>query len=304
MILSAADKDGNLPPQRWNALQQQIAVLVLTYFLSVHSGGVYTLDHQGDLLPQSAFMRQLWSQVKAGTSLGTQQQAAILRKALVSAPDLVQALERATINPFLLFDVLLSDAQDAYKTYVPQYAYTWTDQRTLSDRVLFVAAQTRQKVGALTRALLAEQKPAKDVADTLTTYLTGTLIRRNKLYGTNARFEASRLLATETALAYNRASVMSALQNPFADQAEVFVSPAHKGTDSCDEVVAGNPYAITEVPIPPFHAFCACGVRFIISGKIQTTLETIRSQPELLNVRGALSPGFDELLLRGGGVNA
>lgn len=304
LLLAAADRDGNIPASKWRALEQQIRALIVAYFISAHSQGSYTVDHNGDLSPVSAFARRLWTAVTTATALGVRQQASILRRELASAPDLVRQLENATVNPFLAFDLLVPEAQDAYRAFVPQYDVTWNDNRTLGDRILATASTTQAKVGALTRELLAAQTPAKTVADTLNRFLTESLAVRNKSYGTRAVFDASRLLATETALAYNRASVYSALLNPFIVEAEVFVSASHKGQDSCDDVVAGNPYSIKEVPIPPFHAFCACGVRYIVNGKTQTVISGLRGNADRLNIRGALSPGFANLLLRGGGVHA
>ena len=304
LVRTAADVNGVISPARWRVLQQQISAVVFSYF--VQMGGVFTLDHNGDVLPHSAFMRRLWTAVTDATNAAVGEQAARLRKSLTHAPDLALAGERASTSPFagLAFDLLIPDVADVYRSYVPQYEFTWNDHRTMSDRVYAAAALTRQQVGALTRELLAERADANTVADTLTRYLTDSIGRRNKPYGLNGRFSAERLLKTETTFAYNRAQYMAALVNPFIDEVDIVLSPQHKGVDDCDGFAAGSPYAIHEAPVPPFHSNCACTMRFHGTRTPSVVIDRLRADGSFGRVMTALSPGFAQSLLRGGNAYA
>lgn len=286
-LLASDNADGVITPDKWRQLEQEITAYVISYYLGVLFQP-FDVGVDGTLHPRSVFMRRMWDAIISATGLAVAQQALILNRRL--SDDLTQTWSRAELNPFLNLDLLPASARKQYQDFQPQYAVTRADHKVLYDRVIAAAAETRRKLALYLREQFARTQTAKAMADALTTVATQTLT-----------FDASRLLATETAFAFNRAAIMGASLNPFIVEVEVFTSPSHKHTDGCDEFVRGNPYLLEHAPIPPYHSHCLCGLRFHAHRQTQAVAEQLRGS-NLLRVKGVLSKDFASLLLRGGGV--
>lgn len=292
LMASVDDATGKVPLQDWQKVQKQLAALILAYFVASDGFG-YSVT-RGIVVPKSPYMRLLWAQVQAATQQAVNVDAAALLASLASARDVVAKLTNATVSPMIAFE-LLDDNGDVFANYTPQQDVRWQDNRTLEDRVLFAAATTRSRVNALVNQLLSEGKNAKEVADALRDYFNGTLQRTGF---SNGAFDASRLLGSETVFAHERARLLSAAANPFTEMVDVVLSPSHVREDVCDSVAGNSPYLLKDAPILGLHAGCLCSYRFHVNGKTKAVIERIRGT-ERLNVRGSLSPGFAELLLRG-----
>ena len=66
LLLASDDAEGRIPPSRWAALEQEIGLLVLAYFLSLASNRAFTINADNSLTPQTPYMRRLWAGVEAG----------------------------------------------------------------------------------------------------------------------------------------------------------------------------------------------------------------------------------------------
>lgn len=300
LLVGGADATGAIPPTRFRALEDQVAALVFAYFLSVRDGSTptaFTVGFDGSTLPQSAYMRLLWSSIQQAARLAVEQQAAFLRQSLRSAPDVTRAWSQAQLSPFFYLELLPEAAQNAFQTYQPPQRRE-LGGRVLADRVLYVGANAQRGARLLTRALLAEGKPAREVADTIQRWLTGTLERRNQPYGTTGRFEADRLLHGEITSTYGNLGVLASTLNPFIDSIDWLLSPLHTETDECDANAAGSPYTADTLPTYPSHGNCLCSLRFNQHQRTKATVERLRGSA-VLQVKGALAVGFADLLLKG-----
>lgn len=295
-LMSAVDDaTGNIPLQAWKQVEQQISSALLYYFLA--SGATaYTLTSNGTLIPTSPYLRLLWAEVEEATRQAVNEQAASLRQSLAGNDDIQRKLANATVSPFAPGGMDGSLFDD----YAPPYAVLWNDHRTLQDRVLLCAAETRRKTALLLSTLLSEGQSAKTIASTLDQFMTGRLAGNNKPYGQTALFDASRLLLSETNYAYQKASLVSAALDPFMQSVDIVLSPSHTVVDDCDGYAAGSPYRIEDAPVLGIHPDCLCRYVFHTGGKKSAVVDKLRGDPARLNVRGALSPGFAQLLLRGG----
>jgi hypothetical protein len=226
--------------------------------------------------------------VTKATRQAVEQQAAILNNGLRREPQVRNQLRAATRSPL-----------DRFPDYLPPYAVA-LDGRTLSERVISAAAETSRKVRLLLRELLAAGLPVREIDATLRQFMTGTLKAKRKPYGTTARFDAARLLRGETTRAYGAAGLTSAALNPFILSVDWVTSARHSKIDICDDHARNSPYAVDAVPPYPSHAHCLCYLRYRIDGRTQAVVNRLR-ESDLLNVRGALSPGFADLLLRSSG---
>lgn len=298
-LLNAADSQtGKIALQDWKHVEQQISGMLLYYFLD-NGGSAYTVVSNGALIPRTPFMRLLWRQVEQATQQAVAEQADALRRSLKNAPDILKALEQAKLDPFLAYYLLVDDDVDSlFEDYVPQYDFLRGDHKRLQDRVLLTAAETRRKVGLLISQQLSEGKTAKEIAAMLQQFLTGKLTAQNRPYGTTGFFDASRLLAGETTFANMRAGLMSAALNPLVTEVDWVLSNSHKVADECDTLAENSPYELKSVPPFPAHSQCLCHLEYRTHNRVAATVERLRGS-ERLNVRGALSPGFAELLLRG-----
>lgn len=295
-LLRAANPDGTIPLLQWSQLEQQVANLILYWFLA-QNGRSYLTTANGTLIASSPYLRLSWATTEKAVRQAIEEQADILKAKL--PPELVTKAQRANLNPFLV-GTLLGDEGDLFKNYLPPYGDVFGDGKTLEDRVHRVAGETRQKVTALLRSLLSEQKTATMIADAMNLFLTGALDDGKPGIGTQAKFDAARLLAGQTTYAYEKARLMGAALSPFTEQVDVVLSPSHRVLDTCDDVAAGSPYDVKDAPVLPLHGSCLCTYRFHSSRNTQAVVGRLKSDSSRLNIQGVLSPGFADLLLRGG----
>lgn len=295
-ILARADRDGDLPLSEWSRVESDLTALILGYLLGGVVATPFQVNGDGKFQALSDFARRYDAAVYFATLLALQEQASYVRRAFPA--DVEHRLQAAPFSPFQRIATLPSVAQRLYGLFEPQYDVRRADNRVLADRMLAAATETRRKTAILLRQLLAERRSAREIADTLSRFLTDGLRVTNQPYGTKGIFDSLRLLLSEAVFAYNRAGVMAAALNPAVQWVEVFTSPAHREIDNCDEMVAGNPYPLDECPVPPYHAHCACGLRFIADGVTEAEITAFR-EGGMLDIKGALSPDFAQILLRG-----
>lgn len=301
-LLASDDREGNIPPSRWQQVEAQVVAIILTYFLAATPNGGFTLSADGTLTPQSLYLRLLWGSTQRAAEQAVDQQAAILRRGLRGEPQLVNQLRSAVRDPFASLDRLPTNAQRVLSAHRAPYERE-VGGRTLADRVIRTAGETARKVRLLLREQLASGIPARQIAATMERFLTGKIPDKHRPYGTTARFDAARLLRGETTTTYGAVGLSAAALNPFVTEVDWVVSARHKEIDLCDQHAAGSPYALDAVPPFPGHGNCLCYLRYRVHRQTKAMVEALRGS-ELLRVRGVLSPGFAEFLLRSSGVNA
>lgn len=295
VLLSAANADGTIPLLRWSALEQKIGDLILYFFLS-RQGRAYHLAFNGALVGASPYLRLLWAATEKAVQQAVEEQSAILKAKLT--PEQARQTEHAQINPFQAFDLLGANAA-LFQNFLPLYGDVFGNGRTLEDRVHRVAGETRQKVAALLREQLSQQKNAIAIAEAVTLLLDGQSESGKPGIGTTAKADAARLLAGQTIYAHEKTRLMAAALSPFTESVDVVLSPSHREVDDCDDAAAGSPYLLKDAPILPLHGNCLCSYRFHSSPNTQAIVTSLKPDAAVLTVRGPLSPGFADLLLRG-----
>lgn len=284
-LYSHDDRDGHIPTQEQELVRRQIADAVVWMFLASNLRA-FAVDG-GVVRPLSPFARLVWENVEGATQIAVAQQAAILRSHLRNDPDLLRLLERAQQFPSL-------------PGFASAYDLVRSSGRTMADSIAFAALETRRKTLLLVNELLAERRTVDQMYAELRRFLTPGqhLQRRNKPYGTTGTDTALAIARSEPMLAYAIAAKASARLNPFVTQ--VYVERSHSAAPPCpicDEHVRNSPYDVTAFPLPAYHPHCLCRLRFV-TRSTRAAVERLRG--DLLNVRGALSPDFTELLLRSG----
>lgn len=298
MLLNArADREGRISPADWSRLDSDIGALILGYLLGGVTAAPFRVRADATFEALSEYARRYEAAVYLMTVLALEQQAAQLRRQYPA--ELERRLRNARFSPFDLVDSLPTQKQTLFRNFVPQYAVVRADNRALLDRMIAAAGETRRKLSLLLREQLGAGVPARDIGDTIERFMTVGLNTANQPYGTKGIFDSLRLLLSEAVFAYNRAAVMAAALNPQTKWVEVFTSPRHHEIDGCDEQVAGNPYTVEACPVPPFHAYCQCGLRFVYNRTTEASITALR-ESGMLDIKGALSPDFAQILLRGG----
>lgn len=170
---------------------------------------------------------------------------------------------------------------DPSRRWVPPHQ--WTDDRgyRLSDRIWRSDLVTRQKIDELLAKGLQDGQSALNLSKALEAYLLPGRegIRTLRPYGSRfggggASADAMRLARTEIARAFNSATQIAALMNPYVDAIDVARSP--NGDPSCpicpehatidiDGSRIADPYPVDEADVGPFHPHCVTGDTLIQS---------------------------------------
>lgn len=295
-ILARSNAEGVVLPADWSRLDTDLSALILGYLLGGITATPFRVQGDGTFEPLSDYAVRYQAVMYLMTLLALEQQAGMLRRQYPA--DIERRLRAARINPLARPDALPEAARGLFRDFTAQHDVVRADNRALMDRMVVAAGETRRKTALLLRELLASGRSAREIAETMERFLTVGLNTPNAPYGTKGIYDSLRLLLSEAVFAHARAGVMAAALNPQVRSVEVFTSPRHREIDNCDEVVMGNPYAVENCPIPPFHAHCACGLRFVVGKTTQAAITRFR-EGGMMDVKGALSPDFAQILLRG-----
>ncbi len=206
---------------------------------------------------------------------------------------------------------------DANRQWVTMHQ--WTDERgyRLSDRVWQASDETRRKINEVLAKGLALGQGALELTEALTAYLvpTETGKRTLKPYGARfmpdgAAYAAMRLARTEIARAANHAAFTSAYLNPYVAGMDIVrsangdrnckVCPTHASIDISGTRVRPF-YAMSSVPLPPFHPHDMCRVETVVVDTPQVVTQQLRdlmAQPEFTpSITPALADTMIEQML-------
>lgn len=279
--------DGTIPLERRAFVKQQIGAAIIQLFLSRMLYGdlaPFTIGEDGSVQLLSPIAQLLMGNIEAAMRLGVEQHANSLRSHLRGYPDVIRALQTAPLPPNL-------------GGYTPPFLTVRADGKTLADRLVIAAVDTRRKTLRLLDDLFAEGRSSRAILDTLLDYFSRKGLRREgKVYGKVGLYDIRKIAQSEPTFAYSTATLTGAKFNPFVTEVIIFRTRSVP-CPVCDPMAAGSPYPLDNAPIPGFHASCMCGVRFQTKGKPGVVVERMRDTGEL-KVQGALSPRFFDYLMR------
>jgi hypothetical protein len=243
---------------------------------------------RGQVSPNSVYFATLWKLFWKAAEAARAKQAAIMRKYL--PPDLQRALEYATVDPFV------AGVQEMDE---PIHEWPGPDGKRLVDRIWGVAGDLRRRIDTFLREAIGRGLPTAEIDHDLQDYLING----------SGGYEALRLARSDTAKVYSRTDLKAARQNPYVAMYQPYTSPAHKGIDICDEMVAGGPYPADDTEhLPTYHPECLCGEEWIEVDDPAAVTERIREEVKRANAGdkrsiadliGPLSRKFLSLLFGG-----
>lgn len=314
LLRAATGPDGTILPAQGRAVRQEVGQAVTSLFLAQQPGerglAAFSFAADGAPVPLSPYMRLLWgttgetgvldpSGVEGATLLAVQRHAAALERRLAGAPDVLAQLRTARLNPFAVARQVEAARQvreqvqwrtNPLAGYDPLHTFVHPDGYRLSDRIWRTSVETRRRIDLLLDEGIRQGRAAVDIAKDLRVFLQPgrEKIVTRKPYGMKGSYDARRLTRTEITAAHMRADYISALMNPFVVGAEVRLSPAHKCCDQCDDIAAGGPYTLENVPVPPFHSHCMCSIIWTVTNQITGVVEDLRASPDFLSLVGPL----------------
>lgn len=293
------NSDDHIAPENQRAVTEAItsALFALFVYTSANGFAVFSQSASGAPQPRTPFAQILWNAERAAMQIAVDEQARILRTRLARYPDVIRQLERARLNPFDQMAQLPVDVRRVLMRYELPIESRRADGRALTERVVIASVEARRRLTALLSQLFAEGATANAIVDTLRTYYTtGFRNERPNGVGKLGSYENRRLLMSEPVYARSMASIAGAALNPFIT--EVYIRRTrNRPCPICDEIVKGNPYTLTDAPLPGFHSHCACQYVFRTRGDTASVVARMRDNG-LLDVKGALSPDFLTILQR------
>ncbi len=295
-VTRRAKPDGTIPRSATGDIQDAVAPLVTRMFLGRDMEGnraPFTVMANGAVFPLSPYAAVLLEQEEKAVTISVEQQASIMSKALRNAPnDVVVALSTARNSPFRDFRISEQFRPNPLAQYDPPHL--WVDPRgyTLSDRIWRTAGNTRRRLDLFLEQRIAAGDGALRISRDVETFLLpGRRLRRtNTPYGTDASFDAMRLMRTEITRAAAQASEMAAAMNPFVQGMAVILSASHPRYDICDEAAAHGPWPLDEMPDwakIPLHPHCLCHYKYEMIENPSEILDELRD--DIRRARGAPS---------------
>lgn len=281
--------DGTIPPDKQELARQQVlAILSALFFVMNPREGISaftTNPVSGIYVPESPFATILWDTARRAGELVRAEHEAFIRAQYPA--DITRAWERASSNPNL-------------RGYVPPQEVVFDSGRALEDSVLFAAADTQRRVRQYLNLLFAERRPVREIADALAAFLKpDTLIpRHNAAFGRTGIALALQIARSLPVLTQSVVGKQLARQNPMITQVRV-VRSRPEACPICDPVAAASPYSLADAPRLGLHANCLCRYVYEFTDNTSAVIEQLRgSEADMLTVRGALSGGIVEDLLR------
>lgn len=241
----------------------------------------YLVRH-GEIVPRSTYFRVLWGAMRASGQAATAHHAAMMRAHL--PPEMVRALEYATVNPFETDVSEMEDGPDL-SGHDPLHLWSGPDGKRLLERLWNVAGDLYRRLDKFVTSSIATGQNVNQMDSALWDYLVEG----------KGDYEAMRLARTEVAATYSRVDSAAASLNPLVEQYQPFTSPSHTHTDICDEMVAGGPYDKDDMEhLAPYHPFCMCGVMWIMVQDVSAAVQRLRAQ--IATALSAAKKAFTDLI--------
>lgn len=259
VILSAADRDGTLRPERRNDTQRRVGDIVEQMLVGPGQGrrSAFADDGVTARSPFAQFLNEMYVRVTVEAVAGMQhwmqrnlpddvfqylaEQGRRVRRDRFATSEM---LSEAGNNPFLrrdgesdeAFQQRLADLRvfrpnplmelDPNRQWVPMHRWNAPGEvkgYRLSDRIWGASQRTRDKIDKLIAEAFAEGQGALTLSRRLERFLLPSRanLRTSRPYGVNASFDAMRLARTEIARAANQAAFVSSYLNPYVNRIDV-----------------------------------------------------------------------------------
>lgn len=291
VVLRHADRNGNIPVERWRTLRRELADVIERFVLARPEQAAFRVLAGGTVLPLSTFGGILWDTISQAMRLTVQEQNNILTQQI--ANELQGQLRRAFLDPFTRLNELPPQEAAALRRYQHPLEAIRGDGLQIAQRLPLAVADTQRRTLALVNVLLSEQQSASAIGDTLRQYYAGEF-KRVGMWGVRAGERLLRIARSEPIYAASQASIAAAATNPY-----VWDVLVRRGRSvpcaQCDGVVAGNPYTVETVPYPGYHSNCLC---YLVFQRRNQPRWDFTVDSRWLQTAGAMSPLFIERLLR------
>lgn len=284
LVLRHAGADGTIPRHAAPALQRAVADAVDGFFLGVDRRGrpaPLETRPDGSVEPLSPYVRVLWAAIEGVVREAVEREAAAMRRRL--PPDIVALFEQATAPPFRVAEVFRPNPRAVYE---PPHRWVDPNGYTLSDRIWNADAAMRARLDAFLEDSIRRGHGARRMARELEQFLVpGRSLRRTlRPYGTDASYDAMRLMRTEITHAAGAAAIESARLNPAVGGMRWRRTSGGRPCEICDPLANGGPdgdgvYPLDAIPNYPGHPHCMCSLlpQTLPPDKLEAVLAQVRA---------------------------
>jgi hypothetical protein len=207
-------------------------------------------------------------------------------------------------NPFLELD--------PNRQWVPMHKWQDSNGYQLDNRIWNASVDTRKAIDSIISQAFKEGMGALELSRILEASLLPGMdaIRTDKPYGSDSSYFALRLAVTEIARAANHAAFIAAYTNPYVDRIDVARSPngsrecpicPQHATLSFGGERLREPYSIHSASLCPYHPFCKCHVRPVVTDSPSTVTNRLRAVMEdsyAANFPPSVNPAAADALLQ------
>lgn len=175
--------------------------------------------------------------------------------------------------------------------------HTWVDPNgyQLSGRIWQTGLSTRARMDRVMNDAISQGWSSRRLARHMEQFLRPDRadLRTKKPYGTDGSADAMRLARTEITRAHGQASMTAARLNPYVNLMGWRLSGSHPKPDICDQLAAGSPYALNNIPPYPAHPHCLCQLLPIVTttpDQITADLRQALDEAAPLGIQPAVNP--------------
>lgn len=175
--------------------------------------------------------------------------------------------------------------------------HTWVDPNgyQLSGRIWQTGLSTRARMDRVMNDAISQGWSSRRLARQMEQFLRPDRadLRTKKPYGTDGSADAMRLARTEITRAHGQASMTAARLNPYVNLMGWRLSGSHPKPDICDQLAAGSPYALDNIPQYPAHPHCLCVLLPIVTttpDQVTADLRQALDEAAPLGIQPAVNP--------------
>lgn len=244
-----ASSNGAIHPRSLPVAQRTAGTVIERLFTSTDGRASYADDGVTPLSPFATVLNKWAVNVSAAI---VHQQAEFMRARLPSDVERWLSTGRRIVAEQF--------SPQAFVDYEP--LWVWMDERgyVLSDRIWRTSMDTRSRLDAFLADHIRRGTGALRMSKLLEQFLVPgrAALRTTRPYGSDASFHAMRLGRTEITRQAGQVFLASSRANPFVEAINWNLSGSHPKPDICDDLAAGSPYSLDNVPSYPAHPHDMC----------------------------------------------
>lgn len=311
ILMSAADAEGKIDTRKTEELQERLGQITLSLFVGPGGRRAYAPDGVTPLAPLPRILNKwyayaVYTEVKAQRDWMQKNIPEDVYNWLATTPsrntitELVDPFQGNWVDMLRIFHRDPFAEVDPLRQWIPMHKWNDPNGYVLSDRIWQGGLRTRMKIDAMIADGLRQGMSAQQLSKRLEQFLVPgrAALRTKKPYGSDASYDAMRLVRTEIARAANQAAYTASYLNPYVNSYDVYRSA--RGDPKCkicpQHATIGiggnrlrNPYPIEDSSgISPFHSHCLCTYTPIAENPAITT-ERLR---EWIRQPGDMSPSI------------